>query len=112
MESVGGDMAMLAEVVRLCRDSDAPRLLADLGSSIFVGDTAAAAKAAHGLKGMVGAFNATDAWAQAKHLELKAKAGETVGLREEADKFVASLRALLIALEEYSGVEHQQIAWI
>ena len=112
MESVGGDKGMLAEVVLLCRDGDVPRLLADLGSSIFVGDTASAAKAAHGLKGMIGAFNAIDAWAQAKHLEASAKEGKTEGLREEADKFVQSLRTLLIALEEFSGVEHQNIAWI
>ena len=112
MESVGGDKSMLAEVVQLCRDGDAPRLLADLGSSIFVGDTASAAKAAHGLKGMVGAFNAIDAWAQAKHLETCAKEGKAEGLRAEADKFVQSLRTLLIALEEYSGVAHQNIAWI
>ena len=112
MESVGSDKAVLAEVVQLCRDSDAPRLLADLGSSIFVGDTVAAAKAAHGLKGMVGAFNATEAWALAKYLELKAKEGRKDGLREDADKFVAALRALLETLEEYSGVEHRPIAWI
>jgi len=35
-----------------------------------------------------------------------------LGLREEADKFVALLRALLVALEDYAGVEHQHIAWI
>jgi HPt (histidine-containing phosphotransfer) domain-containing protein len=112
MESVGDDKAMLAEVVRLCRDNDAPRLLNDLGSSLHVGDWQSAAKAAHGLKGMVGALNASKAWEMAKDLEMKAKSGGGDGLREDADRFVAELRRLIAALEKFSGIEHQHVAWI
>lgn len=112
MENVGDDKAMLAEVVQLCRDNDAPRLLNDLGSSLFVGDLACAAKAAHGLKGLVGALNASTAWNLAKDLEMKCKEGNKDGLREDADRFVAELRALISALEEFSGIEHRHLAWL
>jgi signal transduction histidine kinase/CheY-like chemotaxis protein len=112
MESVGDDKSMLAEVVRLCRDNDAPRLLNDLGSSLFVGDLEVAAKAAHGLKGMVGALNASHAWTLAKELEMKCKGGNKEGLRGDADKLVAELRALIAALEDFAGIEHQHVAWI
>ena len=112
MENLGGDKAMLAEVVRLCREGDAPRLLADLGSSLHAGDTDSAAKAAHALKGMVGAFNASEAWAAAKLLEMTAKAGSKESLREEAEVFVRALRALLISLENFAEIEHRDIAWI
>ena len=111
MENVGGDKEMLAEVVRLCRENDAPRLLADLSAALQANDAEAVAKAAHGLKGMVGAFNATDAWAAAKLLETTARAGSTASLRDEANQFVRTLRALLKSLEEFAGIEHRDFTW-
>ena len=112
MSNICGDMGILAEVVKLCRDGDAPRLLKDLAESISKGDTEAVAKAAHGLKGMVGAFNATNAWADAKNLEYSAKQGNADVLLTEADSFVQSLRALIDELETFAGIEHQHVSWI
>jgi signal transduction histidine kinase/DNA-binding response OmpR family regulator/HPt (histidine-containing phosphotransfer) domain-containing protein len=112
MENVGGDKAMLGDVVRLCRDADAPRLLTDLSSNLRSNDTAAVAKAAHGLKGLVGAFNATEAWALAKQLEMSAKEGKAEGLHAQAEDFVRALRALVAELETFAGIEHGQIAWV
>ena len=112
MSNISGDMSILAEVVKLCRDGDAPRLLKDLAESISKGDTDAVAKAAHGLKGMVGAFNATDAWTDAKHLEYSAKQGKSDVMLVEADSFVQSLRALIDELETFAGIEHQHVGWI
>ncbi len=112
MSNISGDMGILAEVVKLCRDGDAPRLLKDLSESIAKGDTVAVAKAAHGLKGMVGAFNANDAWTGAKNLECSAKQGDAEVLLEEADCFVKSLRALIDELETFAGIEHQHVGWI
>ena len=112
MSNICGDLGILAEVVKLCRDGDAPRLLKDLAESISKGDTEAVAKAAHGLKGMVGAFNATNAWTDAKNLEHSAKHGKADVLLTEADSFVQSLRALIDELETFAGIEHQHVGWI
>ncbi len=112
MDNLGGDKAMLGEVIILCRENDAPRLLADLAQGIQNGDTDAIAKAAHAFKGMVGAFNATDAWGAAKMLEMTARAGKVDAIKDEADEFVRAMRALLISLENFAGIEHRDINWV
>jgi len=112
MDNLGGDKAMLGEVILLCRENDAPRLLAELAQGIQSGDADTVAKAAHALKGMAGAFNATDAWGAAKLLEMTARAGKVEALKEEADEFVRTLRALLMSLENFAGIDHRDISWI
>ena len=112
MENLGGDMAMLGEVILLCRENDAPRLLDELALGIQEGNALAVSKTAHAFKGMVGAFNATDAWSAAKLLEMTAKAGKVEALKEEADDFVRKLRALLASLEIFAGTEHRDLNWI
>ena len=111
MENLGNDKEMLAEVIRLCRENDAPRLLADLTTGIEGGNADTIAKAAHALKGMCGAFNATDAWSSAKLLEMTARAGKLDEMEAEATVFVNALRALLISLETFAGIEHRDISW-
>jgi signal transduction histidine kinase/CheY-like chemotaxis protein/HPt (histidine-containing phosphotransfer) domain-containing protein len=112
MENLGGDKAMLGEVIILCRENDAPRLLAELALGIQNNDADAIAKAAHAFKGMVGAFNATDAWAAAKLLEMTARAGKLSAIKEEADEFVQKMRALLTSLEAFAGIDHRDITWV
>ena len=112
MENLGGDMSMLGEVILLCRDNDAPRLLSDLAQGVRDGDSESVSKAAHALKGMVGAFNATEAWNAAKLLEMTARAGKAEALKEEADEFVRKMRALVISLENFAGTDHRDITWI
>jgi signal transduction histidine kinase/CheY-like chemotaxis protein/HPt (histidine-containing phosphotransfer) domain-containing protein len=112
MDNLGGDKAMLGEVIILCRENDAPRLLADLAHGIQSGDAEGVAKAAHAFKGMVGAFNATDAWGAAKLLEMTARAGKVGAIKEEADAFVRAMRALLVSLETFAGIEHRDINWV
>jgi HPt (histidine-containing phosphotransfer) domain-containing protein len=112
MENLGDDKSMLAEVVRLCRNTDAPRLLKDLADALAAGNCVAAGRAAHGLKGMVGAFNATTAWNLAKHLETSAREERLEVLLADADEFVRSLRALIEDLERYAEIEHKFVEWI
>ncbi len=111
MENLGGDKSLLGEVVLLCRENDTPRLLEELSRGISTNNADSVAKTAHALKGMVGAFNATDAWASAKMLEMTARAGKTESLREEATQFVYKLRALIIGLENFAGTDHRDIKW-
>ncbi len=112
MANLGGDMSILAEVVKLCREGDVPRLLKELADALAKGDCAAAGKAAHGLKGMVGAFNATTAWTAAKTLENSAREGKADILLNEADALVGALRTLVEELETLSGLDHQHVGWI
>jgi signal transduction histidine kinase/CheY-like chemotaxis protein len=111
MSNIGNDRGMLAEVVRLCRDDDAPRLLAGLCDSITRNDCPNAGKYAHGLKGMVGAFYASHAWELAKHLESASKEGRIDQLVIEIDPFIESLRELIIALETYAQMETKELTW-
>ena len=112
MENLGGDKALLREVIVLCRENDTPRLLEELSQGVQTGNADAVSKTAHALKGMVGAFNATDAWAAAKKLEMTARAGMTAALRDEAGHFVQKLRALLVSLETFAGADHRDIKWM
>ena len=112
MENLGDDMAMLGEVIVLCRENDAPRLLDELAAGIRDGNATTVSKTAHAFKGMVGAFNATDAWSAAKLLEMTAKAGKVDALKEEADDFVRKLRTLLVSLETFARVEHRDLNWV
>lgn len=112
MSNLGGDLEILGEVVKLCRDCDAPRLLKDLAEALSKGDCEAAGKAAHGLKGMVGAFNATDAWTSAKRLETSARESKDDQLLAQADEFVHNLRTLVQDLEVFAGLDHEQLGWI
>ena len=111
MANLAGDRNVLAEVVRLCRDGDAPRLLKDLRAALENKQTEGVGKVAHGLKGMVGAFNATEAWAKAKKLELSGLSGVVDCLSEEADELVAAVRALIAELERFAGIEHVPLHW-
>ena len=112
MENLGGDMAMLGEVIILCRENDAPRLLDELASGIQERNAEVIAKTAHALKGMVGAFNATDAWSAAKHLETAAKAGNLESIKQDADECVRTMRALIVSLEKFAGTDHRDLNWI
>ena len=112
MENLGGDKSLLGEVVLLCRENDTPRLLDALAQGIEADDSDSIAKTAHALKGMVAAFNATEAWSAAKMLEMTARAGKKESFREEADEFVHKLRALLISLETFAGTDHRDIKWL
>ena len=112
MENLGGDMAMLGEVIILCRENDAPRLLNELAVGVQTGNAETVARTAHAIKGMVGAFNATDAWSAAKLLEVAAKAGMVETFKDQADEVVRKLRSLLISLETFAGAEHRDLNWI
>jgi CheY-like chemotaxis protein/HPt (histidine-containing phosphotransfer) domain-containing protein len=111
MANLGGDLGMLAEVIKLCREGDVPRLLKDLRAALDKGDAAQVGRTAHGMKGMVGAFNATEAWAKAKQLETSGMTGKTDVLHTEAEELVASVRALVIELEKFAGIDHEPLVW-
>jgi signal transduction histidine kinase/DNA-binding response OmpR family regulator len=99
LESLGGDRATVVEMIRLCLEEDAPRLLADLRDGLETRNLAAVEHAAHGIKGLVGEFHAAGAHGAARQLEAAARGHETESvpglaqeLFDEFDRLAAALR--------------------
>ena len=111
MENLGGDKSMLAEVVLLSRDTDVPRILADLSAALKSDDILKISKAAHALKGMVGAFNATEAWTLSARLEASAREVKRDVIPKQIEEAVQALRMLLLELEEAAEIEHSPLTW-
>ena len=68
LDAVGGDMALLEQVVTLFLEQ-CPVLMAQIQNAIRASDGAAAAAAAHTLGGSLGALAARQAWEAAKRVE-------------------------------------------
>jgi HPt (histidine-containing phosphotransfer) domain-containing protein len=82
LERVGGDTALLREIVGLFLE-EYPRLLAEIRSSLDSGDPVRLERAAHSLKGSVGNFGARAAFDAALRLELLGRAHD-LGPGEDA----------------------------
>jgi HPt (histidine-containing phosphotransfer) domain-containing protein len=102
LESLNGNRDLVAEMVRLCLDEDAPRLVGNLREGLVTRDFSAIEHAAHGMKGLVGEFHAPVAHAAAKQLEDAARGHETEmipahaqELLDEFDRLSAALRRFL-----------------
>jgi CheY-like chemotaxis protein/HPt (histidine-containing phosphotransfer) domain-containing protein len=98
LESLGGNRTALAEMIRLCLEEDTPRLLADLHEGLETNDFTAIEYAAHGLKGLVGAFHAPSAQSAALHLEESARGHETESIPSRAHALEEELARLAEAL--------------
>ena len=99
LASLNGDRKLVGEMIRLCLDEDAPRLIRNLRDGLATRDFAAIEHAAHGLKGLVGEFHAPLSHAAAKQLEDAARGHETEmipahaqELLDEFDRLAAALR--------------------
>ena len=77
MDRVGGDPALLAEVVELLRE-DVPKLLSQLDVAISSGDLPAAARTAHTLKGELSNFTENGAYVTAVELVEASRSGDAV----------------------------------
>ena len=94
LESVGGDLVLLKQLVDLFLD-DQPRIMADLRAAVGQGDAAGVHRAAHTLNGTMSHFGALAAYEAAKGLELMGRAGDLVGAAEA----FAALEKEMIRLE-------------
>jgi len=103
LESMAGDRAILAEMVKLCLEVDAPRLLGDLRAGIEKRDFEAVEHAAHGLKGLVGEFHAPTVYAAARQLEQTGREQRAEALESEAATLVREFERLMAALREFVG---------
>jgi two-component system, sensor histidine kinase and response regulator len=101
MEATGGDEELLQEIVGIFVE-DCPRMIEELGAAIGAGDTEAARRAAHTLKGSVSVLGAKALAAAAKEAEAHARAGDLdsaanafARVEEEAARLAPVLEELL-----------------
>jgi CheY-like chemotaxis protein len=111
MANFGDDPALLAEVIKLCREVDLPRLLRRLAEAVESGEGSKVVPIAHGLKGVVGSLHAGRAMELALALEKESPGAAADEIGAKADAFVDELRALMGELEDLAQLERQPIAW-
>jgi HPt (histidine-containing phosphotransfer) domain-containing protein len=88
MESIGGDADFLAEMLETYFD-DSPRQLAAIEATLAAGDAEGLRRAAHSLKSNSATFGALAFSAQAKEIEILAKAGDLQGAAPKAAALAA-----------------------
>jgi PAS domain S-box-containing protein len=91
---VGGDMAVLAELIAVFR-SDTPRTLAAIREGLGNADPSAVARAAHRLKGSLVTLGAHAASAEALRMEALGRAGDLA----DAEQVLSALEHQLATLE-------------
>jgi CheY-like chemotaxis protein/HPt (histidine-containing phosphotransfer) domain-containing protein len=101
LKSLNGNRDLVAEMVRLCLDEDAPRLIGNLREGLATRDVSAIEQAAHGMKGLVGEFHAPAAHAAAKQLEDAARGHETEMIPSHAQELVDEFDRLSAALRRF-----------
>ena len=90
LECVGGDFALLREIVALFAE-DAPRQLEAMRKAIAAGDAKALADAAHTLKGAAANFDPGEAAGLALRLERLGRAGTLEGAAELCDALAKAI---------------------
>jgi PAS domain S-box-containing protein len=100
MASVDGDAALLAEIVRIFRE-ESPRTMAEIDRAIRDSEAASLDRAAHRLKGSLGAFGARTATALARQLETMGRSGDLHGTGNVAVALGAELGRLAHALDAF-----------
>ena len=103
LSSLDGNRAMVSEMIRLCLEEDAPRLLGDLRNALETRDLTAVEQSAHGLKGLVGEFHAPGAYAAARRLEEAGRNHETERVPFAAHSFFDEFDRLAAALRRFSA---------
>ncbi len=103
LESMNGNRVVLGEMVKLCLEIDAPRLLGNLREGLERQDFKAVEQAAHGLKGLVGEFHAPAAYAAAKQLEQTGHEQAADVLQPQAETLLREFDRLTAALRKFVG---------
>lgn len=96
---VGGSQELLREIIELFLE-DSPKLLEDIRSALQDGDTQAAYRAAHTLKGSAGNFDAHDVVTLAQRLEARTHEGNLAAARTVFVSLELETRALLASLHD------------
>jgi PAS domain S-box-containing protein len=97
LERVDGDRGLLGEMVQIFR-SDVPQMMGAARKAVSAADAPALQKAAHRLKGCVGNFGATGAYAAAARLEVLARRHDLSSAPAAYNVLVSEMRRLRRAL--------------
>jgi HPt (histidine-containing phosphotransfer) domain-containing protein len=102
LASMDGNRALVREMVRLCLEVDAPRLLGNLREGLEKRDFRAVEEAAHGLKGLVGEFHAPAVYAAARQLEETARERRADRLPQHGEALLHEFQRLADGLREFA----------
>jgi DNA-binding response OmpR family regulator len=94
----GHNRRLLDEVVATYL-TDAPSQIATLRAAVEKGDAAAAASAAHTIKGSAGLFSTGAAYEAARRVEQAARAGDGADLSRRSEQLIEALGRLVTELE-------------
>jgi CheY-like chemotaxis protein len=98
LASLGGDAAMLREMLQICLEQDAPRLFTALDDALAKEDPTEIGSAAHAIKGLVGELHAPACRDAAVTLEHSAHQGRQAALAEEGATLRREFASLIEAL--------------
>lgn len=101
LASVGGDRELLREIVKLCCEVDGPRVCGELAVAVGQGDLSGVERAAHAIKGLVGAFHAPVASHLARDLEETARQGSGDAVVEPTAELGREFQRLVVALQGF-----------
>ena len=104
---VGGDTALLGEMVRLFLN-DAPSLMQEIRDAVSHGDGLRLERAAHALKGSVSIFEASAAVEAAARLETIWATGDLGGANEACGQLEKEIDLLTSALAEFAATQKKQ----
>jgi len=111
LRALGGDAALLADVMRLFLE-DCPRRVAELRAAVTGGDPAHVQRAAHAVKGAVGTFGARPARDLAAHLERVGLEGRLDEAPALLDALEAELTRVTTALRDHASLKRDGAAEI
>ena len=101
LELVDGDLELLAEIVELFLDSSATQM-GEIRKAVSENNAQALVASAHSLKGAIGNFGPSEAYEEAKNLEMLGRSGELQGaaemlekLEKQMEQFIPELKGLL-----------------
>ncbi len=103
LESLGGDQALLVELLELFFD-DSPRLIDEVRSAVRGGDLAAILRLSHTVAGVAGNFAARGVDEAARRLHAMARAGELAGAAGACEDLVAAVGRFRLAVDEALAV--------
>jgi two-component system sensor histidine kinase/response regulator len=102
LESLGGDLDFLAELLQTYFD-DSPRQIAAMRAAVAAGDAETLRRAAHSMKSNSANFGALALSAKCKELEMLGKAGTLDGAAEKIAVVEADYEQVRAALEAMQG---------
>ena len=105
LESIGGEMEIVRDLVGLFLDEDCPKLMTNLREAVARCDSKGVQSAAHALKGLTGEFCAKPAFEAALTLETIGRNGDLSRVEEAyavLQKEIERLKGVLIALANES----------